>query len=470
MAFAFSSILLALLLAPSLLVRPSAGESFDVRQHLSTVSRYGAAKDPNNANFVPSAIPDGCKAVHLNLVARHGTRSPTKKRIKELDQLAIRLDTLLNDARESQKGSSLEKIPKWLSGWQSPWKGREKGGELISKGEDELYHLGIRVREIFPALFDEEYHPDIFTIRATQVPRASASAVAFGMGLFSGKGSLGPGQHRAFSVLSESRASDICLRFFDTCQTYKEFRSSQEPAVEKLKEPILDEITSSLVTRFQLNFTRRDVASLWFLCKQEASLLEITDQACALFSAYEVSLLEWTDDLEVFVLKGYGKAINYRMGVPLLQEVVQSMEQAIMAKEVTSLSFQKTAPLQLSRRQGSALHMLRHLYPLPVCSGSFLRDLNLSKYKESNPYACLRSLPRKEIGGAVLWHLFLEIICWLCTSVLVIILVASCCLELTEASILCMFCTMKSQLPCQVVATWIFAHLRFSRKELSTPI
>lgn len=54
-----------------------------------------------------------------------------------------------------------------------------------------------------------------------QVPRASASAVAFGIGLFSGKGSLGPGRHRAFAVISESRASDIWLRFHDTCETYK---------------------------------------------------------------------------------------------------------------------------------------------------------------------------------------------------------------------------------------------------------
>jgi hypothetical protein len=54
-----------------------------------------------------------------------------------------------------------------------------------------------------------------------QVPRASASAVAFGLGLLSGKGKLGPGKNRAFSVLSESRASDICLRFFDSCETYK---------------------------------------------------------------------------------------------------------------------------------------------------------------------------------------------------------------------------------------------------------
>ncbi|KAI3864389.1 hypothetical protein MKX03_028425, partial [Papaver bracteatum] len=46
-----------------------------------------------------------------------------------------------------------------------------------------------------------------------------------------------------------------------------------------------------------------------------------------------VSLLEWADDLESYILKGYGKSINYRMGVPLLQDVVQSMEEAIKAKE-----------------------------------------------------------------------------------------------------------------------------------------
>ena len=40
-----------------------------------------------------------------------------------------------------------------------------------------------------------------------------------------------------------------------------------------------------------------------------------------------------TFDLEVFILKGYGKSLNYRMGLPLLEDVVQSMEQAIMAEE-----------------------------------------------------------------------------------------------------------------------------------------
>lgn len=101
--------------------------------------------------------------------ARHGTRAPTKKRIKELDWFATRLDSLLSEAKQRTQDCSLQKIPSWMCGWKSPWKGRQKGGELVSEGENELYQLGIRVRERFPEIFEEEYHPDIFSIRATQV-------------------------------------------------------------------------------------------------------------------------------------------------------------------------------------------------------------------------------------------------------------------------------------------------------------
>ncbi|XP_028113489.1 uncharacterized protein LOC114311547 [Camellia sinensis] len=71
-------------------------------------------------------------------------------------------------------------------------------------------------------------------------------------------------------------------------EVLKAYRTSQEPGVLKLKEPALDEITHALVGRYNLNFTRQDISSLWFLCKQEASLLNITDQACALFTPSEV--------------------------------------------------------------------------------------------------------------------------------------------------------------------------------------
>lgn len=328
---AIFSLFILLLLVSSTSGRLIADEPYDVRQHLSTVSRYGAVKDITDKSFVPANIPDDCTPIHLNLVARHGTRAPTKKRMREMERLSTSLQALIADAKERKL--SLDNVPAWLFGWTSPWKGKVTGGELVVKGEEELYDLGIRIRGNFPSLLSDEYHPNVYTIKATQVPRASASAVAFAMGLFSERGSLGPGKHRAFAVSTESRASDLLLRFFDTCQSYKNYRKSEEPAVDKLKEPIFDEITHALSGRYGLNFTSQDISSLWFLCKQEASLLDITNQACGLFNPTELALLEWTDDLEAFILKGYGKSVNYRMGLPLLKDVVESMELAINATE-----------------------------------------------------------------------------------------------------------------------------------------
>jgi multiple inositol-polyphosphate phosphatase/2,3-bisphosphoglycerate 3-phosphatase len=309
---------------------------FDVRQHLSTSSRYGAGKiATSDAYKNPTAPPTGCTPILLNLVARHGTRAPTKKRIKELEQLSIRLESLLKSAEDTLTGEThgSQQIPSWLRGWQSPWDSKQTNGELTHKGEEELYHLGMRLRERFPQIFDEDYHPGVYLITATQVPRASASAVAFGMGLFAGKGALGAGQHRAFAVISDSRSNDIHLRFHDTCQTYKEFKKKRKPALKGLLVPVYAEVSASLVKRYNLNFTKDDVASLWFLCRQEAALLDKTDQACGLFTQMEVELLEWADDLVLHYLKGYGESINYRMGVPLLQNILQSMEQAILMKQ-----------------------------------------------------------------------------------------------------------------------------------------
>lgn len=380
------ALLFLVILLSSKLNYSNAEEDFDVRQHLCTVSRYGAVKDIADNSFVPSDIPEGCFPLHLNLVARHGTRSPTKKRIRELDTLADHLKSLISDAEK--QNLLLDRIPSWLRGWESPWKGRLKGGELISKGEEELYDLGIRTREKFPQLFDEEYHPDIYPIKATQVPRASASAVAFGMGLFSGNGSLGPGNHRAFAVTSENRASDILLRFFDSCTNYKNFRQSQEPAVNKLKEPILDEITSALIERYGLNFTRQDASSLWFLCKQEASLLDITNQACRLFSPSEITLLEWTDDLELYILKGYGKSLNYRMGMPLLEDVVQSMEQAIQANE------EKQAPGSYEKARLRFAHA-ETVVPFSCLLGLFLEGSEFEQIQKEQPLRLPQMPPQK---------------------------------------------------------------------------
>lgn len=91
--------------------------------------------------------------------------------------MAVRLEALINEANQGLDGDSLKKIPSWIKGWESRWKGRTKGGELVSEGEEELYNLATRVRERFQDLFDDEYHPDVYSIRATQVSFDIASSI-----------------------------------------------------------------------------------------------------------------------------------------------------------------------------------------------------------------------------------------------------------------------------------------------------
>ena len=62
----------------------------------------------------------------------------------------------------------------------------------------------------------------------------------------------------------------------------QDFKKSQEPAVDELKEPIFDEITAALRKRYGLTFTRQDTSSLWFLCKQVSAIC-----ACAFYFVME---------------------------------------------------------------------------------------------------------------------------------------------------------------------------------------
>ena len=45
----------------------------------------------------------------------------------------------------------------------------------------------------------------------------------------------------------------------------------------------------------------------------------------------QIELLGWADDIEMHHLKGYGETLNYRMGIPLLDDIKNSMDRAIEA-------------------------------------------------------------------------------------------------------------------------------------------
>jgi hypothetical protein len=54
---------------------------------------------------------------------------------------------------------------------------------------------------------------------------------------------------------------------------------------------------------------------------RHAGLFGVTDRACSLFSAQELALLEWLDDVELLESHSWGSAVNYKIAAPLLADL-----------------------------------------------------------------------------------------------------------------------------------------------------
>lgn len=85
-----------------------------------------------------------------------------------MEGFADRLRVLSAEAAKNQNETT-SLPPAWIKEWKSPWSDKQIGGELLPKGEEELYDLALRYKSKYPEIFSEQYHPDVYPIIATQV-------------------------------------------------------------------------------------------------------------------------------------------------------------------------------------------------------------------------------------------------------------------------------------------------------------
>jgi len=87
--------------------------------------------------------------------------------------------------------------------------------------------LGSRLRKALPSIFEGPYFPARHEFVSTQVPRTSASAVAFAQGLFPGAN----GAAKPISLTMSPRHADPLLRFFDMCPRYAAHKNQIKAAL-----------------------------------------------------------------------------------------------------------------------------------------------------------------------------------------------------------------------------------------------
>jgi len=303
----------------------STSSDFNIRQRLATKTPYWSSND-----FKDPEVPKNCRAepVHVNLLARHGSRYPEDGDINNFYTLQTTLQ---------QNGKYITNPQfDWMKTWQTPYTA-SIAGLLNSNGAEEHYNLSKRIQKAVYPVLSQAYSPVAYPIQATQVSRASMSGNSFGYGLFEETGQLGSSKYTPFYIYTESTDDDLSLRFFDNCPSYTlnvednsdlSYDSTQYLAVN------MDNIISKVSSRLGLppnswNLTSSDVKTMYKGCAFDIGVDNITDMFCALFDEDDIEVFEYSSDLDDYYANGYGYDLSYQISCPLLNDFFYVMDDFI---------------------------------------------------------------------------------------------------------------------------------------------
>lgn len=285
---------------------------WDVRDHMGSMTTYERRQGPRATGDYEA--PAGCRLVSLDMVVRHGSRYPTGKHVKQMQQLERLLDAYRSELTQE-----------WLKTWRAPFALADEG-LLCARGVAELRALGRNVSRAFRAAV-LPYNANEVAFTSTFKARTAQSASAFGNAMVDDRGAT------PIAVLSQSREDDVVLRFFDNCPRYaKEVRDNPRATAEA--DAWLDANLGALAKRVAARTGLRApllvrnpaaLGTMWSACQSEYVVRDDTAHWCSVFGAEDARILEFYDDLAAYHVKAYGNALNSQIAAPLLADVVASL-------------------------------------------------------------------------------------------------------------------------------------------------
>ncbi|CAG2220890.1 MINPP1 [Mytilus edulis] len=234
-----------------------------------------------------------CQIIHLNLILRHGSRSPTLSWIKQM--------TALGNILKSNP-EVIERFP-FLNSWENPFP-ETQAGHLSDLGEDEHFSLGRR--------FGRSEH--------RQAVRH------FTRGLTD-------------TLDGESRKNvkpainDKLLRFFDTCSKYiKSVENNKTAAPEHTSFKYgaeMQRIAQKIADKLGLKTLNSEEAqTIHHLCAFELAMFDKSDW-CDMLEKEDLFIFEYLYDLKQYWKRGYGHSVNWGMSCPFNSNVFKQLNDVI---------------------------------------------------------------------------------------------------------------------------------------------
>lgn len=286
--------------------------------HFATKTGYNVG----NGNISPKAIvPEGCEAIQVWHLIRHGTRYPGDNDILAFQLILPRLQRHIVNASESGQGELCKEDVSYLKDWSLGGLNTSYDDILAPQGEIELYELSSRFKAALPSLLDKPFSNDTFKFRHTDKQRTYASARAYARGLFGGAGDT-------IYMPPPIVPIDPLLQFYKICNKYTlEVEDNPEAIIEATmfqEGPKMTAVVDEVSRRIGINVAFGEVEVMYDACRYYKAWDPPTQSAwCAVFTPENLMIMEYWHDLQYYYEDGYGHTINYQSACPPLQDLIQ---------------------------------------------------------------------------------------------------------------------------------------------------
>jgi multiple inositol-polyphosphate phosphatase/2,3-bisphosphoglycerate 3-phosphatase len=320
--------------------------SFELEHHLSTKTPYWiidqqSSYDTSHASEFCPDLP-----IHINLLARHGIRFPTKGDIEDF----VHLEKILSQYGYLISNSNFS----WLTEWKCPYKLSESG-LLTARGEREHYDLAKRLAHRFDPFLSIQYTPKILPIQSSPASRASQSGTSFAFGLLEGLGTLGLAHYQPFAIESDSDT----LRFFERCPNYENnvlqntsLLYESDMFFGKYIDSVSEKVSQILGIPYYYHHHNHNnnnnnnssnnkngqndywnltniMIILYKACQFDISYFNESKKFCALFDQEDFLFFEYWQDLSDYYMKGHGTPLAYEISCPLLVDFFNTMDSIV---------------------------------------------------------------------------------------------------------------------------------------------
>ncbi|XP_060895880.1 multiple inositol polyphosphate phosphatase 1-like [Labrus mixtus] len=260
-----------------------------------------------------------CQEIHLTAIIRHGTRYPTTRNVKDMQQLH---NIVLQNA--SGKESWLREIQNQWTMWYT----EDLDGRLVQKGVNDHKHLAVRLSKLFPSLITEEkLRGGLIKFITSSKHRCVNSTLSFKAGLT-----------ELLAITDEEfdhEVNDNLMRFFDQCTRFVEDVDKNPSAVaevDKFKQgPEMRRVQEKIADRLRIAYSliTYDLAeAAFYLCAYEFAIKAINSPWCQLFDEEDAKVMEYASDLREFWKRGYGHDINSKSSCILFHDVFSRLDKA----------------------------------------------------------------------------------------------------------------------------------------------